>query len=42
MRCHFNRITRRENREKNMKGIIAWLLGIPIFVIIILYITGIF
>ena len=31
-----------ENREKTMKGIIAWFLGIPIFVIILLYITGIF
>jgi len=25
-----------------MKGIIAWLLGVPIFVIILLYLTGIF
>jgi len=25
-----------------MKGIIAWFLGVPIFVIILLYLTGIF
>lgn len=28
--------------EEIMKGIIAWLLGVPIFVIILLYLTGIF
>lgn len=28
--------------EERMKGIIAWFLGVPIFVIILLYITGIF
>ncbi len=28
--------------EDIMKGIIAWLLGVPIFVIILLYLTGIF
>lgn len=32
----------RPAREKIMKGIIAWLLGVPIFVIILLYLTGIF
>jgi len=25
-----------------MKGILAWLLGVPIVVIILLYVTGIF
>ncbi|MDR5654426.1 hypothetical protein [Ruixingdingia sedimenti] len=29
-------------KEKPMKGIIAWLLGVPIVVIILLYVTGIF
>ena len=28
--------------EKAMKGIVAWFLGVPIFVIILLYLTGIF
>lgn len=28
--------------EETMKGIIAWLLGVPIVVIILLYVTGIF
>lgn len=28
--------------EGKMKGIIAWFLGVPIFVIILLYLTGIF
>ncbi|WGR55180.1 hypothetical protein E3U25_03945 (plasmid) [Paracoccus versutus] len=32
----------RPARERIMKGIIAWLLGVPIFVIILLYLTGIF
>ena len=33
----------RPTRERStMKGIIAWLLGVPIFVIILLYLTGIF
>lgn len=27
---------------KIMKGIIAWLLGVPVIVIILLYVTGIF
>lgn len=29
-------------KEKKMKGIIAYLLGIPIVLIVILYVTGIF
>lgn len=29
-------------KETAMKGIIAWLLGVPIVVIILLYVTGIF
>lgn len=28
--------------EDGMKGIIAWFLGVPIFVIILLYLTGVF
>ncbi len=28
--------------EESMKGIIAWFLGVPIFVIILLYLTGVF
>lgn len=28
--------------EEGMKGIIAWFLGVPIVVIILLYVTGIF
>ena len=28
--------------EETMKGIIAWLLGVPIVVIILFYVTGIF
>ncbi|WP_323717239.1 hypothetical protein [Paracoccus aminovorans] len=30
------------NGGESMKGIIAWLLGVPIIVIILLYVTGIF
>ncbi|MDQ7261497.1 hypothetical protein NM680_06750 [Paracoccus sp. PS-1] len=33
---------RPERERTKMKGIIAWLLGVPIFVIILLYLTGIF
>lgn len=29
-------------RRSPMKGIVAWLLGVPIFVIILLYLFGIF
>ncbi|UXU73928.1 MULTISPECIES: hypothetical protein [unclassified Paracoccus (in: a-proteobacteria)] len=29
-------------RRELMKGIVAWFLGVPIFVIILLYLTGIF
>jgi len=25
-----------------MKGIVAWLLGVPVIVIILLYLTGVF
>lgn len=32
----------RQAREFKMKGIVAWLLGVPIVVIILLYVTGIF
>lgn len=32
----------RERRESFMKGMIAYFLGIPIVVIILLYITGVF
>lgn len=28
--------------EFMMKGIVAWLLGVPVVVIILLYVTGIF
>jgi len=28
--------------EKIMKGIVAWLMGVPIFVIILLYVFGFF
>jgi len=28
--------------EETMKGIIAWLLGVPIFVIFLLYIFNVF
>lgn len=30
------------NEEKEMRGIIAWLLGVPIFVIILLYFFNVF
>ncbi len=35
---------RRRGKEKDttMKGIIAWLLGVPIVVIVLFYVTGIF
>lgn len=29
-------------KEETMKGIAAWLLGVPIVIIILLYVTGIF
>jgi len=29
-------------KESSMKGIIAWFLGVPIVLIILLYVTGIF
>jgi len=29
-------------KDHSMKGIIAWLLGVPIAVIILFYVTGIF
>lgn len=32
----------RKPEESTMKGLIAWLLGVPIVIIIIFYLTGIF
>ena len=29
-------------QEDDMKGIVAWLLGVPLVVIILLYLVGIF
>jgi hypothetical protein len=29
-------------KDHAMKGIIAWLLGVPIVVIVLFYVTGIF
>ncbi len=31
-----------QNEDQAMKGIIAWLLGVPIVVIVLFYVTGIF
>lgn len=31
-----------KNGSKNMKGLIAWGLGVPVVVIIVFYLTGIF
>jgi len=30
------------SREEDMKGILAWMIGIPIPIIIILYLTDVF
>ena len=30
------------NQEVSMKGLVAWWLGVPVIVIVILYLTGIF
>lgn len=30
------------DEEKEMRGIIAWLLGVPVFVIILLYLFNVF
>jgi hypothetical protein len=34
--------TRDNMKETPMKGIVAWLLGVPIVVIVLFYVTGIF
>jgi hypothetical protein len=33
---------RRSNKDKTMKGALAWLIGIPIPIIIILYLVDVF
>ncbi len=36
------RLSRRKDGGFAVKGIIAWLLGVPVVVIVLLYVTGIF
>jgi hypothetical protein len=39
--CPFERWLR-QKRSKSMKGILLWLIGIPIPIIILLYLFGVF